>query len=157
MRWAAMTRTLMTKSFRDYLADLPLVAILRGLRPENAEIIGHALVEAGFRVIEVPLNSPEPFRSIEVLARTMPDGVLVGAGTVLEPAAVDRVRDAGGRRDADRGLRGPEGGSRCAEDIPGRTDSTPRRESLARGAPAGDDRAASGRHQARHDETVPGR
>jgi len=87
----------MTKSFRDYLADLPLVAILRGLRPENAEIIGHVLVEAGFRVIEVPLNSPEPFRSIEVLARAMPDGVLVGAGTVLEPAAVDRVRDAGGR------------------------------------------------------------
>ncbi|HEX2136562.1 MAG TPA: 2-dehydro-3-deoxy-6-phosphogalactonate aldolase [Microvirga sp.] len=87
----------MTKAFRDYLADLPLVAILRGLRPENAEAVGAALVEAGFRVVEVPLNSPEPFRSIEILARAMPEGVLVGAGTVLEPQDVDRVRDAGGR------------------------------------------------------------
>ena len=87
----------MTTPFRDHLADLPLVAILRGLKPENAEAVGHALVEAGFRVIEVPLNSPEPFRSIEILAKAMPTGVLVGAGTVLEPAGVDRVRDAGGR------------------------------------------------------------
>jgi 2-dehydro-3-deoxyphosphogalactonate aldolase len=87
----------MTMPFRDYLSPLPLVAILRGLRPENAEAVGRALVEAGFRIIEVPLNSPEPFRSIEILAKAMPDDVLVGAGTVLEPAAVDRVREAGGR------------------------------------------------------------
>ena len=84
-------------AFKDYLSPLPLVAILRGLEPENAQAIGHALAEAGFRIIEVPLNSPEPFRSIEILARAMPEGVLVGAGTVLEPAAVDRVREAGGR------------------------------------------------------------
>jgi 2-dehydro-3-deoxyphosphogalactonate aldolase len=86
----------MTRDFRTYLADLPLVAILRGLRPENAEAVGAGLVAAGFRVIEVPLNSPEPFRSIETLRRTMGGDVLIGAGTVLDPADVDRVRDAGG-------------------------------------------------------------
>ncbi|WP_262299160.1 2-dehydro-3-deoxy-6-phosphogalactonate aldolase [Microvirga sesbaniae] len=82
---------------RDYLTDLPLVAILRGLRPENAEAVGHSLVEAGFRVIEVPLNSPEPFRSIEILSRTMPADVLVGAGTVLDPDQVIGVHDVGGK------------------------------------------------------------
>ncbi|MDQ4134971.1 MAG: 2-dehydro-3-deoxy-6-phosphogalactonate aldolase [Pseudomonadota bacterium] len=86
----------MTNDLRSTLAGLPLVAILRGLRPENAEAVGASLVEAGFRVIEVPLNSPEPFRSIETLSRRMPADVLVGAGTVLDPADVDRVRDAGG-------------------------------------------------------------
>lgn len=84
-------------SLLPYLADLPLVAILRGLDPQQAEAIGHALVEAGFRTIEVPLNSPTPFVSIERLARAMPDNVLVGAGTVLDSSDVDRVRDAGGR------------------------------------------------------------
>ncbi len=82
---------------RDFLMELPLIAILRGLKPENAEATGHALVEAGFRVIEVPLNSPDPFRSIETLAKTMPKDVLVGAGTVLEPDLVNGVLDAGGR------------------------------------------------------------
>ena len=57
---------------REYMADLPLVAILRGLRPENAEAVGMTLVDAGFRIIEVPLNSPEPFKSIQILARTLP-------------------------------------------------------------------------------------
>lgn len=82
---------------KDFLQTLPLVAILRGLKPENAEATGHALAEAGFRIIEVPLNSPDPFRSIEILARTMPKDVLVGAGTVLDPADVDGIRDVGGR------------------------------------------------------------
>nr|WP_210277625.1 2-dehydro-3-deoxy-6-phosphogalactonate aldolase [Microvirga lupini] len=82
---------------RDYLAELPLIAILRGLKPENAEAVGHALVEAGFRIIEVPLNSPEPFRSIEILAKTMPRNVLVGAGTVLDPQQVNGIRDVGGK------------------------------------------------------------
>lgn len=82
---------------RDYLAELPLIAILRGLKPENAEAVGHVLVEAGFRIIEVPLNSPEPFRSIERLAKGMPKDVLVGAGTVLDPEQVDSIRDVGGR------------------------------------------------------------
>lgn len=82
---------------RDYMAELPLIAILRGLKPENAEAVGHALVEAGFRIIEVPLNSPEPFRSIEILAKTMPRNVHVGAGTVLDPEHVNAIRDVGGR------------------------------------------------------------
>jgi 2-dehydro-3-deoxyphosphogalactonate aldolase len=82
---------------REFLTDLPLVAILRGLRPENAEAVGHALVEAGFRVIEVPLNSPEPFRSIEILAKNMAQDVLIGAGTVLDPDHVNGVLDVGGK------------------------------------------------------------
>ncbi|MBJ6126111.1 2-dehydro-3-deoxy-6-phosphogalactonate aldolase [Microvirga sp. BT325] len=82
---------------RECLAELPLIAILRGLKPEDAEAVGHVLVEAGFRIIEVPLNSPEPFRSIERLARAMPQNVLVGAGTVLDPQQVNGIRDVGGR------------------------------------------------------------
>ena len=83
--------------FREYLQEFPLVAILRGLRPENAEAVGEALAEAGFRIIEVPLNSPEPLRSIALMARRFGEDVLVGAGTVLDSADVGRVRDAGGR------------------------------------------------------------
>lgn len=82
---------------RDFLADMPLIAILRGLTPDNAEAVGNTLVEAGFRVIEVPLNSPDPFRSIEILARTLPPTVLVGAGTVLEPDQVNGSHDVGGK------------------------------------------------------------
>ena len=82
---------------RDYLSELPLIAILRGLKPENAVAIGETLVEAGFRIIEVPLNSPSPLDSIERLSRSLPADVLVGAGTVLDPADVDRIRDAGGQ------------------------------------------------------------
>ena len=78
------------------LADLPLVAILRGLRPEDAEAVGGVLIEAGFRLIEVPLNSPEPFLSIERLARRFASAAVIGAGTVLEPAAVARLEAAGG-------------------------------------------------------------
>ena len=77
------------------LAEFPLIAILRGLKPDEALSIGEALVEAGFRIIEVPLNSPEPMASIKALARRFPD-VLIGAGTVLDPADAGRVKDAGG-------------------------------------------------------------
>jgi 2-dehydro-3-deoxyphosphogalactonate aldolase len=87
----------MSSSLHSYLAELPFIAILRGLTPENAVPVGHRLVEAGFRIIEVPLNSPEPLRSIERLAKSMPDGVLVGAGTVLDPDQVNAIRDVGGR------------------------------------------------------------
>ena len=82
---------------QEYLVDLPLVAILRGLQPDRARDVGMALVDAGFRMIEVPLNSPDPFRSIEILAKFLPGGVLVGAGTVMEPDDVNGVRDVGGR------------------------------------------------------------
>ncbi|WP_046863266.1 2-dehydro-3-deoxy-6-phosphogalactonate aldolase [Microvirga massiliensis] len=87
----------MTQSLHSYLSELPLIAILRGLRPQVAVEVGEALVAAGFRVIEVPLNSPEPLRSIEALAKRLPPEILVGAGTVLDPEKVAAIRDAGGR------------------------------------------------------------
>jgi 2-dehydro-3-deoxyphosphogalactonate aldolase len=74
-----------------------LVAILRGVRPEEVEAIGDALVDAGFEAIEVPMNSPEPLRSIEALARRLPASILVGAGTVLTPSVVRSVAGVGGR------------------------------------------------------------
>lgn len=82
---------------KSWLAQCPLVAILRGLPPEDAESVGAALVEAGLRIIEVPLNSPEPFRSIETLARRFGDAALIGAGTVMTEDDVRRVASAGGR------------------------------------------------------------
>jgi 2-dehydro-3-deoxyphosphogalactonate aldolase len=83
--------------FGRRLGECPLVAILRGVKPDEAEAIGAAVFEAGIRIIEVPLNSPDPLRSIERLARRLGDEALVGAGTVLDPVDVARVNDAGGR------------------------------------------------------------
>ena len=83
--------------FRAHLAECPLIAILRGLRPEEAEAVGEALVLAGVRIIEVPLNSPHPLESIERLARRFGAQATVGAGTVLDPAEVPRIAEAGGR------------------------------------------------------------
>lgn len=82
---------------QDYLDNLPLIAILRGVKPTEIEAIGQVLFDAGFRVIEIPLNSPEPLASIEKLSAKLGDAALVGAGTVLQPAQVGPVRDAGGR------------------------------------------------------------
>jgi len=79
------------------LAACPLVAILRGVRPEEIEAVGDALVAAGLRVIEVPLNSPEPLDSIGRLQRRFGASVLIGAGTVRRVAEVDAVAEAGGR------------------------------------------------------------
>lgn len=84
-------------SFADAMAALPLVAILRGIRPDEALAIGEALVESGFRLIEVPLNSPDPFASIALLAKALAGRAVVGAGTVLRPAEVDELAAAGGR------------------------------------------------------------
>ncbi|MBR0797588.1 2-dehydro-3-deoxy-6-phosphogalactonate aldolase [Bradyrhizobium jicamae] len=75
----------------------PLVAILRGVRPDETAGIVSALIEAGLTGIEIPLNSPEPFRSIEIAAKRAPAEVLIGAGTVLTAADVDRLHDVGGR------------------------------------------------------------
>ncbi|WP_273792436.1 2-dehydro-3-deoxy-6-phosphogalactonate aldolase [Brucella anthropi] len=75
----------------------PLVAILRGIRPDETEAIVSALIETGFEAIEIPLNSPEPFVSIEKAAKLAPDNVLIGAGTVLSVENVDRLNDVGGR------------------------------------------------------------
>ncbi len=80
-----------------WLSPLPLVAILRGLLPEESVAIGQALAGAGFRILEVPLNSPRPYDSIRRLADALGDGCLIGAGTVMTPAQVDEVAAAGGR------------------------------------------------------------
>jgi 2-dehydro-3-deoxyphosphogalactonate aldolase len=80
-----------------FLAECPLIAIVRGVRPEEVEAIGDAVREAGIGIIEVPLNSPDPLSSIEKLAKKFGDSMLVGAGTVLDPTEVVKVRDAGGR------------------------------------------------------------
>ncbi|RZM01394.1 MAG: 2-dehydro-3-deoxy-6-phosphogalactonate aldolase [Variovorax sp.] len=82
-------------TFEAALRQIPLVAILRGLTPAEAPAIGDALVEAGFRLLEVPLNSPDPLASIALL-RARCAGALVGAGTVLTARQVGEVRDAGG-------------------------------------------------------------
>lgn len=73
-----------------------LIAILRGVKPEEVLAIGEELVNAGIDVIEVPLNSPDPFQSIELLVKNLPKHVLIGAGTVLDPADIARLDDAGG-------------------------------------------------------------
>lgn len=85
------------EEFNRRLKSCPLIAIIRGVKPDEADAIGDALFEAGIRIIEVPLNSPDPFDSISRLANRLGDRALVGAGTVLEAADVERVRDAGGR------------------------------------------------------------
>ena len=79
-------------TFRDALARCPLVAILRGVKPEECLDIGKALLDAGFTIIEVPLNSPSPTESIARLAREFGSHVLIGAGTVTKPQEVDEVR-----------------------------------------------------------------
>ena len=81
----------------DALAECPVVAILRGVRPDEVVAIGEALHAAGVRVIEVPMNSPEPLRSVRALAAALAGRAVVGAGTVLAPGAVDAVAEAGGR------------------------------------------------------------
>jgi 2-dehydro-3-deoxyphosphogalactonate aldolase len=81
----------------DPLSQLPLVAILRGVTPARIEAVAGAILEAGIRAIEVPLNSPEPFRSVEILARRFGAEALTGAGTVTSAAEVDQVANAGGK------------------------------------------------------------
>jgi len=142
---------------KQALAQNGLIAILRGLRPQEAAAIGEVLYAAGFRVIEVPLNSPEPYDSIRILRSTLPADCLIGAGTVLTPEQVEQVKAAGGQvivmphsdpkvlRAAKAaglflspGVATPteafaalaERGGR-AEDVPGRADGARRRQSLA--------------------------
>ena len=74
----------------------PLIAILRGIKPEEIEDVVGALIENGLTAIEIPLNSPEPFKSIEIAARMAPADCLIGAGTVLTVDAVDNLHNAGG-------------------------------------------------------------
>lgn len=80
-----------------YLDRLPLIAILRGVTPEDVVVVGQALVDAGFSIIEVPLNSPDPMESIRRLHSAFGDSVMVGAGTVMTREQVEEVAEAGGR------------------------------------------------------------
>ena len=83
--------------FRTCFEQCPLVAIIRGVRPDEARDIGQAIFDAGIRIIEVPLNSPEPLKSIERLADAFGDRALIGAGTVLDVGQVSGVKHAGGQ------------------------------------------------------------
>ena len=76
------SHTTLTNRFAEAASFLPLVAILRGIQPSEVVSLGSSLYEVGFRLIEVPLNSPEPFASIAALRRALPEDALVGAGTV---------------------------------------------------------------------------
>ena len=87
----------MSLDFATAFARCPLVAILRGIRPDEVEAVGDALVSAGFTLIEVPMNSPDPLDSIGRLARRLEGQALVGAGTVLTPDQVRAVQQVGGR------------------------------------------------------------
>ena len=84
-------------AFDAAFAVCPLIAILRGVRPDEVVAIGEELVAAGFTLIEVPMNSPDPLDSVARLAATFGDRAMIGAGTVLTVDQVAAMRDAGGR------------------------------------------------------------
>jgi 2-dehydro-3-deoxyphosphogalactonate aldolase len=84
-------------NLRAALSSCAIVAILRGVKPDEIDGIGDALIEAGVAIIEVPLNSPQPFESIERLVARHAHHALIGAGTVLQAGDVARVKDAGGQ------------------------------------------------------------
>ena len=133
----------MSDLLRDCLRQMPLIAILRGMKPEEAPAVLETLVAAGFPILEVPLNSPRPLESIAYLVRHAPPGVLIGAGTVLTEADVADVAATGAklmiapncappviaaakarglialarRRDPDRGLRSAGGRGGWAQDV----------------------------------------
>ncbi|MBS7808014.1 2-dehydro-3-deoxy-6-phosphogalactonate aldolase [Variovorax sp. PCZ-1] len=85
-----------SSQFRAALSACPLIAILRGLTPQEAPAVGRVLWDAGFRILEVPLNSPRPFDSISALREALPDA-LIGAGTVLELDQITQLQAAGGQ------------------------------------------------------------
>jgi 2-dehydro-3-deoxyphosphogalactonate aldolase len=82
--------------FHQYIEECPLIAIIRGVTPDDAADIGKAILDGGIRIIEVPLNSPDPFRSIGILSERFGELALIGAGTVLNEVEVRQVQDAGG-------------------------------------------------------------
>jgi 2-dehydro-3-deoxyphosphogalactonate aldolase len=87
---------MLKQTFQLALQQCGLIAILRGVQPDEVAPIGQALYEAGFRIIEVPLNSPSPLQSISILRANLPADCIVGAGTVLTIEQVDQVKAAGG-------------------------------------------------------------
>ena len=91
------TSTGIEERFESAFAAMPVVAILRGIAPEEALSVGEALVEAGIRILEVPMNSPRPLDSIRKLAEALGERASVGAGTVLDTDGVEAVAAAGGQ------------------------------------------------------------
>lgn len=87
--------SLLQQNLERAMEQLPLVAILRGIRPSEVQACADVLYEEGFRLIEVPLNSPEVWDSLDVLARSLPKDALFGAGTVLTLRDLQRVRETG--------------------------------------------------------------
>ena len=83
--------------FKRYFRECPLIAIIRGVKPDEAEATAHALYEGGIRIIEVPLNSLDPLTSIRSIANVLGDRALIGAGTVVDLEDVERVKSAGGQ------------------------------------------------------------
>ena len=85
----------LNRRWQSAIHDMPLIAILRGLSPESCLEIGHALINAGFKIIEVPLNSPKPYQTLSMLSEEFGDKVIIGAGTVLQANQVDKLADTG--------------------------------------------------------------
>lgn len=90
-----MSNTQNSDRFRQIVADMPLIAILRGVCPEEVVAVAQSIRDAGIRIIEVPLNSPDPFTSIAKLSAHFGSDTIIGAGTVLDTADVARCREAG--------------------------------------------------------------
>ena len=93
----SLLKTDAVEDFARYFGECPLVAIIRGVTPDEVEAVGEAIFAAGIRIIEIPLNSPDPLESIRRLASLMGTRALIGAGTVIEVAQVNAVAAAGGR------------------------------------------------------------
>ena len=85
------------KTIKSLLTEMPLIAILRGIHPDEAPQVAKVLVEAGFRIIEVPLNSPDPIESIRHMVHELGDQALFGAGTVTDPNSIAAIKAAGGQ------------------------------------------------------------
>jgi len=85
------------EDMKVWIARCPIIAILRGIKPAEVEAIGNALEEAGIRIVEVPLNSPNPLESIGILSHVFGERMLVGAGTLTDPTQVAQIKNAGGR------------------------------------------------------------
>ena len=87
----------MNNVLNKWLEEFPLIAILRGIHPEDCLEIGQGLFQIGFRLIEIPLNSPEPFKSIQKLSLNLKGSAIVGAGTILQKNQLELLNDSGGK------------------------------------------------------------
>ena len=87
----------MNNVLNKWLEEFPLIAILRGIHPEDCLAIGQGLFQIGFRLIEIPLNSPEPFESIQKLSLNLKGSAIVGAGTILQENQLELLSDSGGK------------------------------------------------------------